>query len=180
MASAFGHAISAVAIGSAFSKTVSSRKFWMLGIVCSILPDADVIGFPFGIPYDSFWGHRGFSHSLFFAALVAILFAFLFYRNLTSKHRLLLILYLFFCTASHGLFDALTNGGMGIAFFSPFEDSRYFLPWRPIQVSPIGVESFFSERGWRVVSSELVWIGIPCFVFIILVRLIKRFSPGPR
>jgi inner membrane protein len=28
--------------------------------------------------------------------------------------------------ASHGVLDALTNGGHGIAFFSPFLNERYF------------------------------------------------------
>lgn len=33
----------------------------------------------------------------------------------------------------------LTDGGLGVAFFSPFDNKRYFLPWRPIRVSPISV-----------------------------------------
>ena len=63
-------------------------------------------------------------------------------------------------TASHGILDALTDGGLGIAFFSPFDTHRYFFPWRPIQVSPIG-PGFFSARGVRVLASELRWIWIP-------------------
>src|SRR5678815_3579050 len=63
-------------------------------------------------------------------------------------------------TASHGLLDALTNGGRGIGFFAPFSNHRYFFPWRPIQVSPIGV-GFFSPRGLRVLASEAGWIWVP-------------------
>src|SRR3989442_10115609 len=41
------------------------------GIAASVLPDVDAIGFWVGVPYDSFFGHRGFTHSLVFAFLVA-------------------------------------------------------------------------------------------------------------
>jgi inner membrane protein len=60
-----------------------------------------------------------------------------------------LMLDFFLITASHGILDAFTNGGLGIALFSPFDNSRYFFPFRPIQVSPIGA-GFFSMRGLRV------------------------------
>src|SRR3954452_21921090 len=39
----------------------------------SLLPDADVISFGLGIPYEAPWGPRGATHSLSFAALIALL-----------------------------------------------------------------------------------------------------------
>ena len=45
--------------------------------------------------------------------------------------------------ASHGVLDALTDGGPGVAFLAPFDDTRYFFPWRPIRVSPLW-RGFFS------------------------------------
>lgn len=63
---------------------------------------------------------------------------------------------------SHGLLDALTNGGLGIAFFSPLSTRRYFLPWRVIEVSPLRPSEFFSQRGLRVLRSEMRWVWIPC------------------
>ncbi len=176
MASAFGHAFTAIALGTGFSKTVRSWKFWLLGIFCSIFPDADVIGFKFNIAYESFWGHRGFSHSLLFALLFGALITLIFYRKrFLSKQGILLTFYFFLCTASHGVLDALTSGGHGIAFFSPFDNTRYFFPWRPIQVSPIGVENFFSEWGKRVIMSELVWIGIPGTLLIMFNFIRRKF-----
>ena len=68
---------------------------------------------------------------------------------------------MFLAAASHGLLDAMTTGGRGVAFFSPFSNRRYFLPWRMIEVSPIGIRPFFSERGAQVFASELTWIWIP-------------------
>ena len=177
MASAFAHALAAVAIGKTLPSKYTSAKFWLLGIICTIIPDADVVMFKLGIPYEHVLGHRGFSHSLVFALLLGILVTAIFYRSikLTSKDGVLLILFFSLCTASHILLDALTNGGLGVAVFAPFDNTRYFLPWRPIQVSPIGVSNFFSEWGWSVIKSELVWVGLPSVVYILFTSI---FKPG--
>jgi inner membrane protein len=58
----------------------------------------------------------------------------------------------------------MTDGGLGVAFFAPFSDVRYFFPWRPIVVSPIGVGEFFGPRGLRVMWSELGWVWVPSVV----------------
>ena len=167
MASIFGHALVAITVGNSFSKTYTSWKFWLLGIVCAIIPDADVIGFSFNIKYHSFWGHRGFSHSIVFAIVLGFLITFLFYKkHFFTVQGLLYSLFFAICTCSHGILDALTTGGLGVAFFSPFNDIRYFFPWRPIQVSPIGVARFFGEKGISVLKSELIWIGIPSFLYV--------------
>lgn len=72
-------------------------------------------------------------------------------------------MYFALITASHGVFDAMTDGGLGIAFFSPFDTTRYFFPWRPLRVSPIG-PGFFSGRALVVLTSELRWIWLPSAV----------------
>ena len=174
MASIFGHAFSALAVGSGFNKKLTNWKFFILGMACSILPDADVITFKFGIAYNSFWGHRGFSHSFLFALIIGVLVVATFYRKgFSTRHRMFLVSYFFICTASHSFLDAMTSGGYGVAFFSPFENTRYFFPWRPIHVSPIGIDVFFGKEGKRVILSELIWIGVPGLFFILITRLIK-------
>ncbi|MBC5993142.1 metal-dependent hydrolase [Pontibacter cellulosilyticus] len=175
MASAFAHALAAVAIGKTLPAKSTSAKFWILGALCTILPDADVLMFKLGIPYEHVLGHRGFSHSLVFALLLGVLVTAIFFRSikLTSKQGLLLILFFSLCTASHILLDALTNGGLGVAVFAPFDNTRHFLPWRPIQVSPIGIGNFFSEWGWRVIKSEVVWVGLPSLVYILFISIFK-------
>ncbi len=55
----------------------------------------------------------------------------------------------------------MTAGGLGVPFFSPFTNARYFFPWCPIRVSPIGLSRFFTERGLEVLQSELLWIWLP-------------------
>ncbi|HVR39947.1 MAG TPA: metal-dependent hydrolase, partial [Thermoanaerobaculia bacterium] len=49
------------------------RTAIVAGVIASILPDADVAGFAFGIPYGSMFGHRGFTHSILFALLASLL-----------------------------------------------------------------------------------------------------------
>ena len=70
MPSAFSHAISAIAIGSMFKNNKDRARMTFLGVICSVLPDADVLSFQFGVSYSSMWGHRGISHSIFFALLL--------------------------------------------------------------------------------------------------------------
>jgi len=158
MASAITHAVVGVALAQAGRREWRQRwTFWFLAVFCSVLPDIDVVGFRFGIHYADLWGHRGMTHSLLFAAITGIVVA-LFVRD-WKRDRWKLALLLFVITASHGLLDAMTDGGLGVAFFSPFDRTRYFLSWRPIQVSPIAAHRFFSSQGLKILWSEIrsVW-----------------------
>ena len=175
MASAFSHAVVALSIGTCFYRPGTPKRVWVAGALCSVIPDLDVIGFRFGIRYGDFWGHRGFTHSLLFSTLLASAVVILgFHGGLPTLSRFALGMYFFLATASHGLLDAMTDGGLGVAFFSPFDNHRYFLPWTPIRVSPIGFGRFFIHRGLEVLASELLWIWLPAGLLAILVWLIRR------
>ena len=52
-------------------KISNKPKFWILSIICQALPDVDMVGYYLGIPYDHLFGHRGISHSIFFALLIS-------------------------------------------------------------------------------------------------------------
>jgi inner membrane protein len=158
MASAFVHAVASVAIGKLSFLQKVDWEFWALGAFCAVIPDADVLAFKFGIPYEIMWGHRGITYSLSFAVLLSLWVWFAFYRQekLRTLHGALILLFFILATASHAILDAMTTGGLGIAFFAPFHNERYFLAFRPIAVSPIGIKNFFSEWGWRVVKSEFI------------------------
>lgn len=178
MATPISHAVAALSIGSCFYRTGIPKRVWIAGALCSVVPDLDAIGFRFGVHYGDFLGHRGFTHSLVFAALLAGLMALVF-RNVTGINRVSLFLYIFIATASHGLLDAMTNGGLGVAFFSPFDNQRYFLPWRPIRVSPIAISRFFSLRAVGILKTELVWIWLPGAIFALTVIFLRsRFGAG--
>lgn len=166
MASAFSHAVAGLAIGTAFWRPGVPTRYWVLGAAVAALPDLDAIGFRFGIAYGDMLGHRGLTHSLLFAAILsAIVVAVAFPSGAGPVSRSQLWLYFFLATASHGVLDAMTNGGLGVAFFAPFDNSRYFFPFTPIAVSPISVRAFFTERGMRVLASELVWVWLPAIAF---------------
>jgi inner membrane protein len=157
----------------AFHREELPKRFWFFSIVLPVLPDADSIGFGLGVPYGHFLGHRGFFHSLFFGLILALLVVAVFFRDrrLFSKNGVLLVGYFFVLAGSHGVLDALTNGGLGVALFSPFDNVRYFFPWRPVQVSPIGIKAFFSSWGGKVLLSEILWVWMPWLVLAILIRL---------
>lgn len=174
MASAFSHAIVALAMGKAFQNKELRWRELLLGALCSALPDLDVIGLYFGIGYGDLWGHRGMTHSVVFAALLAGSLVMLWYRGKPAGAMAGLFLYFFLCTASHGVLDAMTDGGLGVAFFSPFHTTRYFFPVRPVIVSPIGVSEFFSARGVRILASEALWIWLPSGVAFLVFRAAQR------
>jgi inner membrane protein len=173
------HVAAALGIGACFYRPEIPKGVWVIGAVCSVVPDLDVIGFRFGIRYGDFWGHRGFAHSLFFAALLAVVVVVLGFRHgVTGMYAPALWLYLFLATASHGLLDAMTDGGLGIALLSPFDNHRYFFPWTPIRVSPISVGRFFSARGLAVLQSEFLWIWIPAILLAVIALLLRQRSAG--
>src|SRR5256885_3512693 len=99
------------------------------GAIASMLPDLDVVGMRLGVAFASDFGHRGFTHSLLFAAVVALGGA-CFYRQLRTR-SLRAFLFLFAAVASHGLLDTFTNGGNGIELLWPWTSERYFAPMRP-------------------------------------------------
>ncbi len=169
---AFTHPIAAVAIASPFYRKEVPISIWLWGAFLCALPDIDFIGYQFGVPYAHLFGHRGFTHSLVFAALVAALSAWYFRRGAGLKARALWVFF-FLCAASHGLLDGMTNGGLGVAYFSPFSNERYFLPWRPIPVAPLSPRRIFSEWGLAVLTHELVWIWIPVLLFSVAVLALR-------
>jgi inner membrane protein len=178
MASAFTHAAAALALGTAFRNPGRPARFWVLGALFAAAPDLDAIGYWIGVPYESDFGHRGFSHSFFFAAILAAVGLLAFLDREWRSHRARIWLFLCLATASHGLLDAITSGGGGVAFFAPFHNERYFFPWRPILVSPMSVRRFFTERGLRVLATELVWVWLPAATFAAAALAVRRRSRG--
>lgn len=155
MPTLFAHAAAAAALGSAARP---SAKACVLAAVCAVLPDADVLAFSLGIPYEHLLGHRGLSHALVVAPVVGALVAALFYW--ADPDRLGMFALLTLATASHGLLDMLTDGGLGVGLLLPFVDERFFFPVRPVAVSPIGA-GFWSAQGLAALASEAVWVGVP-------------------
>jgi inner membrane protein len=148
--------------------------------VAAALPDLDVLAFRFGIPYSHPLGHRGLSHSLPFALLTAVALWVWLIRGSPRLSRSSggLFLIVFLACASHGFLDAFTDAGLGVGFFVPFSEARYFFPWRPILTSPLTVGRFFNGEGFAILRNEAVWVWVPTGLVLVLVALARHIADG--
>jgi len=176
MPSAFSHAVASIALGRAYTTHPLPLRFWVLCSVCAVAPDIDVLANRFGFDYTTMLGHRGLTHSLFFAMALSGLVILLFFRKRVdgTLSRFALFAFFFAATASHSVLDAMVDGTLGVAFFAPFSATRFLLPWRPIISSPIGL-SFFSSAGAATIMNEFVWVWIPSLVVILAPWVRNRF-----
>jgi inner membrane protein len=142
--------------------------FWTACAALAMLPDVDVIAYAFPVPYDSIWSHRGISHSLLAAAVVAAMVTVRVRRRVPLRAPALWLC-LAVAMASHGVIDTMTAGGKGVALLAPFTATRYVSPWRPLRASPIGA-AFFSRRGMSVLTGEIVWVWLPSAAVLLLAR----------
>ena len=154
-----------VAVGLVAARTYDRDRVlrWPSAVTWSalaLLPDMDVVGFALGVEYADPWGHRGATHSVAFGAALGLAIG-LCARSLarpvtrTACFAILTLL-------SHPLLDTMTDGGLGCALWYPFDLTRYFAPWRPIPVAPIGLQIATAE-GARVVLTELILFA-PAFL----------------
>jgi inner membrane protein len=130
-----------------------------MGVFATIWADIDCLAFAFGIPYESQWGHRGFTHSIMMAAAFAAFVAWRLPKE-TNVKPWPVFAFTFISGLSHPLLDMLTDGGKGIALFWPFTSTRLFFPAHVIPVSPVG-GGFLSARGLYVFTHELLLIWAP-------------------
>jgi inner membrane protein len=168
MSTVFSHAVVGLAISAAAPAAGARARLAVAAAACAVVPDVDVVTLWMGVRWGHVLGHRGLTHSLLFAAVLAALVVILVFRGRTrGRGYLRLWLVLFVATASHGILDAMTDGGIGVAFLAPWDRTRYFLPWRPFPVSPIGIGRFFGERGLDIIRAEVVLIWVPAAVLLL-------------
>lgn len=163
------HAVVPLAAALALGRKRVPVRLALAGAIAAMLPDLDVLGFRFGVAYADDWGHRGATHSLVFAALIASALA-LARREFRARGPWL---FLFLSGLSHGLLDMLTDGGLGVALLWPIDKARLFFPITPIRVSPIGA-GFFSARGIETALSELRWVWLPAGTIALACLLFRR------
>ncbi|WP_313205233.1 MULTISPECIES: metal-dependent hydrolase [Stenotrophomonas] len=193
MPSIITHAAVPLALWCAADRGRIPPRLLAAGVIAAMLPDADVLAFALHIPYADAFGHRGASHSLLFAGVLAALAAMLaFFGNrrpwsaVSSQPRLAsttstvqAAVFVFICAASHPLLDAMTSGGLGVALAWPWSEHRFFAPWRPIRVSPFAPQ-FFSARGLATLLSELRWVWLPLATAVVAWKLIQPAPAVPR
>jgi inner membrane protein len=173
MASLITHPVVPIVASLVAGRAVIPVPLAILGISFSVLPDLDIIAFRLGIPYGSPFGHRGFSHSIVAALLLATAVVPL-ARALKAK-PFVVFSFLLLSMLSHGILDAFTrNATNGVALFWPLSAERILFSFRPIEASPISVRRFMSERGLQVLWSEMVWVWIPLLAIGLVGLLIRR------
>jgi inner membrane protein len=141
-----------IAMGFAVARAHEGRFNWKAAVAFStfsMLPDFDVVAFKLGIAYSAPLGHRGATHSIAFALAMGVM-AFALTRSWKSTFWLTVVV------LSHPLLDMLTDGGLGVALFFPFTNERYFFPWQPLPVAPLG-QRMISERGLHVLLVEAAY-----------------------
>ena len=158
-----GHIAVGLCLGRYLLPAKSPKKTWLgMGIMAALalLPDADVVAFVLRIPYSAPFGHRGASHSLAIGIVAGLVLGTLLAPMFMGRIRTTLAAVL--AVTSHGLLDALTDGGLGVALLWPYARTRFFAPLRPIPVAPIGL-GLLSDRGLSVLCHETLYF-LPLFV----------------
>jgi len=181
MASAPTHIVASATAATFFYRPRVPWSLWLLGATLAVAPDLDVLWLRLGVSRESLLGHRGLTHSLPFALTISALLTLTVYRRGTgvlARHQVWV--FLFLAMALHGILDAFTNGGPGIAFFAPFSPRRYFFPLRPLEVSPLSITRFFTARGLVILRSEVLWVWLPALALIAAVSWTRSRRGGSR
>ena len=176
MPSIVAHAVAGAALATAaFSPHPVPRRVWMTAAVLAAVPDVDAIGRPFGnLAIEALvGGHRGFTHSVAFAVLLSAIVARLFFRTpqWTGLHRRLWVAFAL-AMASHGVLDALSTIGNGVAFWAPVSWSHYEFSWQPL--GEIGPGPRGPERAFDIVANEFLWVGLPALIVVAIARVSRR------
>ena len=190
MASAITHFIvgAALALPALESEIGTVLPKWAIPVSAGLLavaPDCDTLAMGlFGIPYASFFGHRGFFHSPFFLVISSAILAAIVARGRPWRVTARIATMWGGCAITHPLLDAMTDGGLGVVLLFPISTARLFVPWRPIHVSPLSILRFFDSAGY-ILRSEVpfcvlaVAIGVSGFLVPGVWHKMKAGSDGP-
>ena len=145
--------------GAGARATTTRAVIFFAGL--AVLPDVDIVPLALGWPDGGPLGHRGLTHSVLFAVVVAAA-AVLAARRLGLRRRTTFALALL-ALGSHGLLDAMNFDGGGVPLLWPLTAERYILPWAPLRALPKGAE-MLTVYGLTVLSVELL-----CFLPLLIV-----------
>ena len=180
MSSLIGHALGGVvAAQTAAGKTIPAvrRRFYLVMALTSLLPDLDVLVFLLFKPLE-ITPHRGATHSLLFAAGIALVLTFACARFFAlAKERLFGCLFAAYC--SHPILDYLMGSGPEIPFLWPFYD-RGFLS--PVQLVPTAYYGLSSDA---VIDVFLRWdtyagVALELAIFVPLLFLPRAGNTSQR
>jgi inner membrane protein len=154
---------------------VGQRLIW-LGASAAVLPDVDLFARPF-VPVGSWFEHRGITHSLVVACLVATLVARMAFRRCAGA-----ALTAWFVSAlsysSHCLLDTATTYGSGVALLAPLSTHRFAAPYRPLGDIGASDGRSLAELIVAVIANEVLWIGVPCLLLWLAARHLSASTNG--
>lgn len=184
MASTIGHVAAAVA-GCAPLRPLSSvpARYWWFAGLAGALPDIDVVGPLLGAPaLRGLGGHRGFTHSLVFAALLGAALTALTVRHAAAglpdaSYRRRLWLGFALATASHAGLDSLTTHGQGVALLASFDWARLTPPWHPLGSPAAARRHGPAVRGLLLIANEGLWVWLPAIAVAVAAASAR---PSPR
>lgn len=136
-----------------------AAKLAALCAVASVIPDMDSVAALLPNRMQPFWGHRGIFHSPFFALAVALVLS----RRFTATggkagSGAVAFLAIWISGVAHPVMDAMTDSGLGVMLYAPFDFGRHFLPWRVIHAErPETLGGIEFRHVAAAVESELVW-----------------------
>jgi inner membrane protein len=143
------HAAVGYALGVWTQRDIPLRRVCVAAAACAALPDIDVLASPL-------IAHRGITHSLLFAFIVAALATVLVFRG----HGRWTFVVLSVALLSHSVLDAFSSYSVGLAFFAPFSDERYRFGWTPLG-DPAGRLSYqLLQEALVVLLPALLAIGL--------------------
>jgi inner membrane protein len=169
-----------------FSMAISERKrslaLLALFLIAVMIPDFDYFPMLWGDLELANLNHQGFTHSLFFAVLIAIALAVI-GAKIARISALRLYPFVLIALLSHYLLDFLTYDGrepFGIPLLWPFSDARFNSPLTVFGGFAKGSFSdFVSLHNFRIVAGEILILGIPALLLWWLSeRIILRKSTG--
>lgn len=178
MSSLVGHGLAGTLVGSVACGTHAfggRRAMMCLGAGIAVLPDFDVVVSILFRP-DGMSPHRGFSHSLLFAAMSTLVFAFP-ARRRGNLPWTTAVPALFLAAASHPLLDFLMGAGPGIPFFAPYSGTGYLFAIRAVPTAYYGLSA---RSLLAVILSPRTILGISLEVLIFLPLILAAESRGSR
>ncbi len=121
------HIVLGAALGELILRKKTGNKGAILGAIIATIPDLDVLLVPFFDDYQKLSIHRGYSHSILFCLVAAMVLAMWLKRISWTKKvsRLALFSFSFLALITHVLLDVFTP--YGTQLFLPFNNARVTL-----------------------------------------------------
>lgn len=161
MPSSLTHAIAGAALAATVLPPRAPARYVAVAAAIATLPDLDILSGLSGLPEDGLFGHRGLTHSILCALLLATTVTLALRRRdgpVVSGSQWRLWLALALAAASHGVLDACTDAGTGVALLAPFDLTRYFLDWRFISGPRLAEQTVWEVLLVRVSEIPVIWV----------------------